>query len=359
MPAPIDEIIKRRVVQLWLNGEARDKVASDLKIGAGTVSSIVSDFKKNLQGSDIDSIRELAIDAKRQGLSLSDLASHFRLYNYFKESGVAEEKIETFIANLSSSELPPERAIELVNELFNISNAESILLDQVSGYIKEKLEQKKKIDDDTQQADAVLQSKNVSIEAINEHIQLNEELKRYRLSTKDVHRLVNLLLAAKEYRYSPGKIIGKLRNIKRLENKENKLKNSCDMLSKKEAKYKDIIPLADLIQNMHIGRSELISFKIVINEAAETYGLTPSAAALHVINVIKDYNKRGQLKHELSELNFQKYAISQFCSRRSQVITSLVKLQSHGITEDQIIHVNKFLENNGYNVDMKSTASFK
>ena len=84
-------------------------------------------------------------------------------------------------------------------------------------------------------------------------------------------------------------------------------------LSKKEAKYKEIIPLAKLIWDLHIDRSELISFKIAVNEAVETYSLTPSAAALHVINVISDYNKKGQLKHELSELNFQKYAINEFC----------------------------------------------
>jgi hypothetical protein len=63
MPVPINEIIKRRVVQQWLSGEARDKIASDLQIGAGTVSGIVSDFKKNLQGSDIDSLREVASSA--------------------------------------------------------------------------------------------------------------------------------------------------------------------------------------------------------------------------------------------------------------------------------------------------------
>ena len=29
-----------------------------------------------------------------------------------------------------------------------------------------------------------------------------------------------------------------------------------------------------------------------------------------------------------------------------------MNLRGHGITEDQIISVNKFLENNGYNVDV-------
>jgi hypothetical protein len=190
------------------------------------------------------------------------------------------------------------------------------------------------------------------MEAINEHILLKEELKKYRLSTKDIHRLLNLLVAAKEYRYSQGKIVSKLRNVKRLENKEHNLKNSCELLSKQVDKYKEIIPLANLIWDLHIGKNDLISFKIAVNEAVETYGFTPSAAALHVIDVIKDNNKKGQLKRELSDLSFQKYAINRFCSNRSQVIMTL-NLQNHVITEEQIISLNNFLESNVYNIDTK------
>jgi hypothetical protein len=79
MPPPIQDIIRRRVIQLWITGESRDKIASDLEIGAGTVSGIVSDFKKNLQGSDIDSVRELAVEAKKQGLTPVNLASSVRI----------------------------------------------------------------------------------------------------------------------------------------------------------------------------------------------------------------------------------------------------------------------------------------
>jgi hypothetical protein len=65
-------------------------------------------------------------------------------------------------------------------------------------------------------------------------------------------------------------------------------------------KHKDTVPLAGLIEAMHIGKSELISFKIAVNEAAETYGFPRSTAALHVISLIKDHNKKAQLKKELS-----------------------------------------------------------
>jgi hypothetical protein len=66
MPAPIDEIVKRRVVQQWLSGEARDKIAADNNIGAGTVSAIVDDYKIRLDNLDFGSFRELMIEAKNE-----------------------------------------------------------------------------------------------------------------------------------------------------------------------------------------------------------------------------------------------------------------------------------------------------
>jgi hypothetical protein len=85
------------------------------------------------------------------------------------------------------------------------------------------------------------------------------------------------------------------------------LGKNCTILSNLLDKHKDTVPLAGLIEAMHVGKKELISFKIAVNEAVETYGFTPSAAALHVISLIKDNNKRGQLKRELSSLYLQKY----------------------------------------------------
>jgi hypothetical protein len=71
-----------------------------------------------------------------------------------------------------------------------------------------------------------------------------------------------------------------LSNVMQLEKRQHELIGSCRDLSNEEAKYKEIIPLAQLIWDLHIGSGELISFKVAVNEAAQIYGLTPSAAAL-------------------------------------------------------------------------------
>jgi hypothetical protein len=223
MLAAIDEQIKRNVIQQWISGYPRDKI---------TVISIVNNYKIGIGNSDFESVTELAVDAKKQGLDLADLASHFRLYNFIRKSGAAEEAIESFISKIQSSQIPQEKIIDYVNQLFDISKSETIPLEEVTSYIKQKLEEKKKIDGEIQQADSALQSKNMSIEAINEHTKLNEELNKHGLSAHDIPRLLNLLLNAKEYGFDAKKIVGKLRSIKRLENKENRLKNNCDILLK-------------------------------------------------------------------------------------------------------------------------------
>ena len=58
MPAPIDDIVKRRVIQQWLAGEPREEIIVDNNIGAGTISIIVDDYKTGLDNFELDSFRE-------------------------------------------------------------------------------------------------------------------------------------------------------------------------------------------------------------------------------------------------------------------------------------------------------------
>jgi hypothetical protein len=105
----------------------------------------VNYYKMGLDSSEFDSTRELALAVKKQGLNLSELALHFRLYNYFIKLGAAEKDIESFIVNVSSSNLPHEKIVEYVNQLFAVSREQTIPPDQVPNYIEQKLEEKKRL----------------------------------------------------------------------------------------------------------------------------------------------------------------------------------------------------------------------
>ena len=93
MPPLTDEQTRGKVIRQWISGYSRDTIAEQNNIGAGTVSSIIANYKTGLEELDFDSIRQLAVEARQHGLNLSELASHARLYNYFIKSGAAENKV--------------------------------------------------------------------------------------------------------------------------------------------------------------------------------------------------------------------------------------------------------------------------
>jgi cell fate (sporulation/competence/biofilm development) regulator YmcA (YheA/YmcA/DUF963 family) len=72
----------------------------------------------------------------------------------------------------------------------------------------------------------LLQSKNATIEAINEHMKLKEVLDKHGISTQDVDKL---------------------------------LKNNCETLSKQVEECNKVLPLAQKIVAMNIGISELLA----------------------------------------------------------------------------------------------------
>ncbi|MFL6318615.1 MAG: hypothetical protein ACJ73C_18030 [Nitrososphaeraceae archaeon] len=198
MPAAIEASIKTKVIQQWLSGDSRAKIAIDNKIGEGTVSSVASDFKIGLDNSEFDSANELALQAKKQGLNLSDLASNFRLHNFIRASAVTEDELESFIARIHPNDLPHEKIVSCVNQLYDLSNEQSIPIQEVPNYIQQKLEEKQKIDQEVKEASDILKNKSVSIEAINEHIKLREKLNEHDLCTQDIDKLLNLLNNARE-----------------------------------------------------------------------------------------------------------------------------------------------------------------
>jgi hypothetical protein len=128
------------------------------------------------------------------------------------------------------------------------------------------------------------------------------------------------------------------------------------MLSKQLQEYKDILPLTEDIAALQIRIDELIALKAAINQAVKLYSLPPLAATLRLINDIKKYNKIDGLKKELSRLYLQKYTLDQVCFRQNQAVATVLKLQSHGITEDRILYMNRLLESTRYNVDMKPNS---
>src|SRR5437879_3117937 len=111
------------------------------------------------------------------------------------------------------------------------------------------------------------------------------------------------------------------------------------MLDNRFANYRQILPLLQQIQCMGIGIDKLLPFSIALNEKARVNRLSISAAAYRVIEDIENYNRIGRMKIEISNLAMQRYAINQMSAPRDKAITTLLKLQAYGITDEEILNL--------------------
>ncbi|MGA9150737.1 MAG: helix-turn-helix domain-containing protein, partial [Candidatus Nitrosopolaris sp.] len=123
MPAATDPIIKQRVIAQYLQGVSRDTIAADNGIGTGTVSNIIDEWKKRVNDSDYESIRELSVFCKKQGITLNALPSCIRLNKYIQSLGANanESSLESLISNLAN--YPDRDSAKLIEAAAQISES--------------------------------------------------------------------------------------------------------------------------------------------------------------------------------------------------------------------------------------------
>src|SRR5438552_300486 len=150
MPPSLDKSTREQVRRLWFLGETRKDVATAWGIGTGCVTNIVNEWTKGLEESesDIEGVRELAVQLKKEGSTLAELTSIYRRHSYIKKLGVDEDQIEFLIVNLLDGvkSVPQEKITGFVIQLFELSESESIAPVDVPNYVKQKMEQKQILD---------------------------------------------------------------------------------------------------------------------------------------------------------------------------------------------------------------------
>jgi Helix-turn-helix domain len=91
MPRYISPEQKLSVIEEWLHGENREDIARKNNIGSGTVYNIVHEWSNSIGIEKAEVLRELAIQLKKNGLTVFDCTKGFRILNIFKKYGIKEE----------------------------------------------------------------------------------------------------------------------------------------------------------------------------------------------------------------------------------------------------------------------------
>jgi hypothetical protein len=189
MPAAIDQAIKNKVIAQYLQGVSRDRIAADNEIGTGTVSNIIDEWKKGVQDSDYESIRELSVFCKKQGITLNALASCIRLNNYIQSLGANanESTLKSLIANLANY---PDRDPAMMIEAAAQISESGMPLEKLEEHVRVLKEEKEMLQREIDEGRAILDGVDVDVESrrkiMEEYAQMKAETRRYGIGPEDL-----------------------------------------------------------------------------------------------------------------------------------------------------------------------------
>jgi hypothetical protein len=94
----------------------------------------------------------------------------------------------------------------------------------------------------------------------------------------------------------------------------------------------------------NIGIGELLAFHFTVYEKVDMERIPPDTAAYKVLEEIRDYSQLGGLKKEINRLQQQIFMFNAFMANKQTALMSLIRLQSMGISEDQVLNMDEFLQ---------------
>ena len=210
MPAAIDPVIKKQVVNQWLSGDSRDRIAADNGIGTGTVSNIIDEWKKTVEDSDYESIRELSVFCNKQGITLNALASCIRLNNYIQSLGANanESTLESLIANLANyPDRDPAKLIEAAAQISESGIPLEKLEEHVNSLKSEKETLQREIDEKRAILDDVYEDVESRRKLVEEYAQMRADMRRYGIGLEDPMKIQTCFQHLKDANYNAEEVI--------------------------------------------------------------------------------------------------------------------------------------------------------
>ena len=155
------------------------------------------------------------------------------------------ENLEAIITNIMDTcidlGLPREKLSDILLQVFELSNNESIHPVQLPYYLSKKIQEKKQLEQDIeklrklkQQAEKEtneeLQKRNLTNDAIKEHINVREQLEKLGIPLSDIQKMINAVKNTFHLGYEPSSIAAKFASISSLEQRERDLENRYMLL---------------------------------------------------------------------------------------------------------------------------------
>jgi hypothetical protein len=188
--------IKREIVQLWLMGLQRDKIADSLNVSAGTVSHTVSDWRDRLGAPLAEEVRDFCVIVKTQNITPLQCAEGFRFLNQLKNCNLSLDQIMPFILEFYkvciSANMEPKEIFSICNEIFELQDA--VPLAQLPEFISGLVERKRSLESDISKVELAIKGLQQEYIELFDKVSINRfDVERYKKVEQLLANMSNII----------------------------------------------------------------------------------------------------------------------------------------------------------------------
>jgi hypothetical protein len=395
MQGKLPDHIRSLVIKQWFEGVQRDMIAANNGLSAGAVTNVVNDFRRGLGYAVVDDLRELGVTFRKVGITPAQCALGFRVAMIIvAKLGVKEEELESFILDVYNRcidlGLSPDNIALHIKDLTEFSktngtnNNHILPLSQISEFIQQKADEKKKLEEEIQTLKNqikilneeksnsehrhahALYEEHLTNGELKSYSDLKQELGQYGVPIYDVPKFAKVFREISQKGYDVGQVIEEYSDLESARNNYSHYKGSITDL---EMKCNDLNQVySNLKQSMDFCKQELSLY-----HQLESVGFDLEKLKL-LSNTIKDIAKANNISEAHGMQKFYKDIEEQYDDKlgfesqlnklRSEIATvninlnfsrmallgqplvgpSLQRLFSKGVVEQDIVELANLFE---------------
>lgn len=346
MPSRIPDPLKSLVIQQWLAGTQRDRIAVANGLSAGAVTNIVNEWRQSLGLYVAETLRDLAVTLKKIGLSPAQCAVGFRVAMMLNRLGVRDDEFESFISDIynrcSNKSIKPEAIATYIADLLEFSY--TVPFSQISSYISQKGQEKKELEkeiDKLQNEIQILQTQKSDSERLSSaaladyeftkdrlrwYSDIKEELeKQYGMPVNDISKLASIVNKVSTlFNFDVHRVVYELSNlesvrtryeeyltsISEVSTRYHTLDQKCSDLEQRVNSYNQSLSVYGELESLTFGLKELKLLRQTIREIADANNIPQQEAVRKFFSDIEEQyddklgfeSKIGNLRQELNNL---------------------------------------------------------
>ncbi|MGB8023165.1 MAG: hypothetical protein WCF06_02465 [Nitrososphaeraceae archaeon] len=394
MSSKLPDHTKSLVIQQWLQGVQRDLIAANNGLSAGAVTNVVNEWRRGLGSAIIDDLRELGVTFRKVGITPAQCALGFRIAMMIAKLGVKkEDDLEPFILHVYNNcidlGVSPDNVASHIKDLLefskNTNNNNAVPLSQISDFIQQKTNEKKKLEQEIQtlkdeiktlneekldsehRRASALQNENMTAVELKSYSDLKEDLRQYGIPIHDVSKFAKAVLGISQKGYDVGKVIEEFSELESTRSNYWDYKNSIpdlkikyDGLNQEYSKLeqsvnscKQKLSLNNELQAMGFGIKELKLLRNTIKEIADANNNIPPDQAQQKFykDIEEQYDDKLGFESQLNKLRSEIATVSNNLTflrtatlAQPLVGPSLQRLFSKGLSEQDIVELANIFE---------------